>query len=76
MHQLMQKVCMSEELWHGSSRFTRPEQVRLQQHARATRIKVEPTVAEAKEGVSHMMTVLRAARNDMPKPPVFDSPSV
>ena len=49
------------EFWHTSSSSTRPEHVRLQQHARATRIKLEPTREEHEIGAKHLMQVLREA---------------
>ena len=75
-HQLLQKVCMSEDFWHANSSFTRPEHLRLQQHARATRIKLEPTAQESDEGARSMMSMLRTAIMVLPTPrPNFDSPA-
>ena len=75
-HQLLQKVCMSEDFWHANSSFTRPEHLRLQQHARATRIKLEPTAEESDEGARSMMSMLRTAIMVLPTPrPNFDSPA-
>ena len=67
-HQMLQKVCMSEDFWHSSSTFSRPEHLRLQLHARATRIKLEPTSNESSDAHQHMLSVLRAAVSDPPQP--------
>ena len=41
VHQLLQRVALSEKGWHSNSRFTAPDKLRLQLQLRSTLIKVE-----------------------------------
>ena len=63
-----ESVYVREDFWHSSSTFSRPEHLRLQLHARATRIKLEPTSNESSDAQQHMLSVLRAAVSDPPQP--------
>ena len=47
MEQLLKLVCAQEDAWHSSGAFVRPEKVRLQQHARCCRLKMEPVAVDA-----------------------------
>ena len=47
MEQLLKLVCAQEDAWHTSGAFVRPEKIRLQQHARSCRLKMEPIAVDA-----------------------------
>ena len=56
VHQLLQRVALSEKSWHTGHRFTMPDKLRLQLQLRSTLIKVE--VADAPPSLSPVVTML------------------